>query len=135
LRQDPSCPLCGTRRTITELIDYEQFCGVAPKNSPFDVTPEAMLAALAHPAPHLMVLDIREDWECVIEPIPGAVQIPMSQLETRLGELDPQQTIYVCCQHGLRSQQVVSYLRANGFAQAKNVLGGVAACPPPSPRR
>ncbi len=131
LRKDPHCPLCGTHPTITELIDYEQFCGVAPKTSPFDVTPDAMRAALAQPAPHLVVLDIREEWECVIEPIPGAVQIPMSQLEARLGELDPQQTIYVCCQHGLRSQQVVGYLRANGFTQAKNVLGGLAACHPP----
>ena len=100
LRKDPDCPVCGTHPTVTALIDYDQFCGVAPSQAPAaasadamnDITPLELKARIdGGTAP--FVLDVREPTEYQINRIPGSVLIPLGELPARLGELDPRREI------------------------------------------
>jgi rhodanese-related sulfurtransferase len=74
-----------------------------------------------------VVLDVREPQELAIARFPGAVEIPMHDVPARLGELDPQQEIFVLCHHGMRSAHVASFLADQGFTQVGNVTGGIDA--------
>src|SRR5579862_3912193 len=94
LRRDPKCPVCGDHPTITELIDYEQFCGI----------PQAAAAEAAEaPIPTISVkelkqkldakepfvlVDVREQYEYDICRIPGSKLIPLTELPSRMSELD-----------------------------------------------
>src|SRR5205085_921950 len=64
LRRDPQCPVCGENPTIKELIDYEQFCGIAPQSeepaaNPDEVTVQEMKRALDNPSLGIRVIDVR----------------------------------------------------------------------------
>jgi rhodanese-related sulfurtransferase len=74
-----------------------------------------------------LLLDVREPWELDICRIEGAEPLPMSQIVSRLGELDPERETVVICHHGIRSAQVVLYLEHVGFTRVINLQGGVAA--------
>jgi len=74
-----------------------------------------------------LLLDVREPWEFDICHIDGAVLIPMHQVPSRLGELDPDRETVVICHHGLRSYQVTSFLERCGFRRVINLQGGMAA--------
>ena len=73
------------------------------------------------------VLDVREPEEIQIARFPGAVEIPMSEIPNRLGELDADEEIIVLCHHGVRSAHVASYLAQQGFKRARNLAGGIDA--------
>ncbi len=140
LRKNPDCPVCGTHPTVTELIDYNQFCGVAGASE--SVTETATKAALpaqngiaqisvaelkrrrdAGQAP--FVLDVREPWEYQVANI-GGYLIPQGELSRRLGELDRAQPIVVQCKSGGRSQNAAELLQKQGF-QVENLAGGILA--------
>lgn len=72
------------------------------------------------------LLDVREPWEFGICRIDGAELIPMRQIPSSLGRLDPQRPVIVICHHGIRSRQVALYLEQQGFQQVYNLTGGVA---------
>jgi len=72
-------------------------------------------------------LDVREPWEVETAAVSGALNIPMGQVPTRLGELDKARPIIVMCHHGRRSAQVGMLLERNGFAEVINLTGGIAA--------
>jgi adenylyltransferase/sulfurtransferase len=132
LRRDPQCPICGENPTITELIDYEQFCGLKPEAErnavdPDEVTVQEMKRALDNPALGIQVIDIREADEHAIANVEGVPLLPMSQLAQRIGELDPDQEYYLCCKVGVRSMRAVHFLRQQGFKRLKSVKGGIAA--------
>lgn len=74
-----------------------------------------------------LLLDVREPWEVQRCALNGALHIPMGQIQTRLGELDPEQEIVVVCHHGIRSNSVANYLARNGFARLYNLAGGIDA--------
>jgi len=78
--------------------------------------------------PHLL-LDCREPDEHAIARIPGAVLVPMQEIPARLELLEPHRAgrIVVHCHHGGRSLRVTRYLRAQGFAGAQNMAGGIDA--------
>lgn len=77
-------------------------------------------------APALQLVDVREDWEIQLAPVPSAlVHIPMGQIPDRLGELDPAKDTFVICRSGGRSMEVARYLAAHGFASVFNVTGGI----------
>jgi len=131
LRKDPDCPVCGTHPTVTELIDYEQFCGVAPAVSdatqPGDDTREISaveLKARLDRSDRLVVLDVREPQEYQINRIDGSVLIPLGELGQRYGELDPSVEIVAQCKSGVRSAKAADFLREKGY-RVKNLKGGI----------
>lgn len=83
------------------------------------------LAELLQTADAPFLLDVREPWEVEICALPGAVNLPMGEVQARLGELPLDRPIVVICHHGMRSLQVTHFLRARGFEAAQNLAGGV----------
>jgi sulfur-carrier protein adenylyltransferase/sulfurtransferase len=132
LRKNPECPVCGKNPTVTQLIDYEQFCGIVP---------EAKLAPVQNGIPQMSVkelkqrrdagddvfiLDVREPFEYQIAQIGGHL-IPLGELPQRVGELNPAQEIVVQCKSGGRSQKAAEFLAKNGFEKVHNLAGGITA--------
>ncbi|MGH9410049.1 MAG: molybdopterin-synthase adenylyltransferase MoeB, partial [Vicinamibacterales bacterium] len=117
LRRDPECPVCGDAPTIRELIDYDQFCGVAPataasKPAGGDV-PEITVQdfkARRDRGDRLFLLDVREPNEYQICRIPGSTLIPLGELPSRLAEIPSgpdAPDIIVHCKMGGRSAKAV----------------------------
>jgi adenylyltransferase/sulfurtransferase len=132
LRRDPQCPLCGENPSITELIDYEMFCGIQPEpatsvENPDEVTVHEMKRALDNPSLNIGVLDVREPDEYEIAHIKGTQLIPVGTLEQRFTELDPNRQYYIHCKSGIRSMRALQFLREQGFKYLKNVMGGILA--------
>ncbi|MEP6545825.1 MAG: rhodanese-like domain-containing protein [Gammaproteobacteria bacterium] len=76
----------------------------------------------------MTLLDVREDWEIALAPVPSEIlHIPMGQIATRLGELDPAQETVVICRSGGRSLQVATFLAGRGFGSVYNLAGGILA--------
>ncbi|MBI4557347.1 MAG: molybdopterin-synthase adenylyltransferase MoeB [Candidatus Hydrogenedentes bacterium] len=131
VRRDPNCPLCGENPTITELIDYEQFCGIrgdevsGPQlGSQWETTVEAVKARLDS-GDDFDILDVRNPEEWQICHIAGAKLIPVADLPARVHELDSAREIAVHCKTGARSAKAVAFLREAGFRKIKNVRGGI----------
>ncbi|MCY4599935.1 MAG: molybdopterin-synthase adenylyltransferase MoeB [Acidobacteria bacterium] len=131
LRKDPDCPVCGEHRTVTELIDYDQFCGVAPAASaaadpaPSDDATVEQLKARLDQRDEPFILDVREPQEYQICNIPGSKLIPLGELPSRLQELEGRGEMIVHCKSGVRSAKAVKLLREAGFARARNLRGGI----------
>ena len=132
LRRDPDCPVCGDSPTVTELIDYEQFCGVTPAapaaDSPAAADDDAtveQLKARIDGRDGVFILDVREPQEYQICAIPGSTLIPLGELPSRLHELEGRGEMIVHCKSGARSAKAVRLLRDAGFARAKNLRGGI----------
>ncbi|NJN19030.1 MAG: molybdopterin-synthase adenylyltransferase MoeB [Oscillochloris sp.] len=129
LRRDPKCPVCGENPTVTELIDYEQFCGIVPEvttlSNQYEITPKE-LAALMDSAERPYLLDVRNPYEVEIAAIPGTDKlIPVDQLPERLSELDSAREMVIYCRSGARSGRAVELLKGAGFRKVKNLVGGV----------
>jgi len=131
LRRDPACPVCGDHPTIKELIDYEVFCGIEPPSkeneNPDEVTVQDMKKALDDPKLGIKIIDVREPFEYEIARIEGVPLLPMSELQNRFTELDPNTQYYLLCKVGARSHSAVEFLREQGFKYVKNVKGGTNA--------
>jgi molybdopterin/thiamine biosynthesis adenylyltransferase/rhodanese-related sulfurtransferase/molybdopterin converting factor small subunit len=128
LEKDPDCLVCGLRPTITELIDYEAFCGVGaePSYDGQEIT-AAELATEWKRNADLLVIDVRDPHEHEIARIEGANLIPLSQLPDRLGELDGHREIVTHCHHGARSLKALEILKAAGFSKVRSLRGGIDA--------
>jgi adenylyltransferase/sulfurtransferase len=132
LRRDPQCPVCGDNPTIKELIDYEMFCGIVPEEenkaaNPDEVSVQDMKKALENPSLGIRVIDVREPDEYEICHVDGVPQIPLSVLNERFTELDPNQQLYIHCKSGVRSMKALNFLREQGFKYVKSVRGGILA--------
>ncbi len=146
LRKNPNCPACGTHE-IQELIDYNQFCGVAPpaEVGPLEVSSHAAIAADLQEKDGIpqisvetlkakrdegkaLILDVREPHEAQISTI-GARLIPVGDLEARISELKGHENaeILIHCKSGARSQRAALILKQHGFTDVKNVSGGILA--------
>src|SRR5579864_7147950 len=130
LKKDPDCPVCGTHPTVTKLIDYEQFCGVAPAapepemNSATEITAVELKRRLDR-GDKLKIIDVREPNEYQINRIAGSVLIPLGDVPTRYAELDPAEEIVVQCKMGGRSAKAADFLRSVGFRHVLNLKGGI----------
>jgi adenylyltransferase/sulfurtransferase len=133
LRKDPDCPICGENRTIHELIDYEQFCGIRGEEAPpVEVSDSEEITVLElkermDRGEKLTVIDVREPYEYAIARIPGTKLIPLGQVAERAGELDPEAEIILQCRSGKRSADALNQLKAKGFKRLKNLVGGILA--------
>jgi adenylyltransferase/sulfurtransferase len=132
LRRDPQCPVCGENPTVTELIDYEMFCGITPEpaaaqGNPDEVTVQQMKQALDDPKLGIKVIDVREPDEYEIAHVNGVPLFPLSTLNQKFTELDPNQQYYIHCKVGVRSMKALQFLREQGFKYLKNVKGGITA--------
>ncbi len=133
LRRDPKCPVCGDHPTVTELIDYDQFCGVpqaAAAEAAQDAVPVISATELKRKLDakeDFLLLDVREPYEYDIARTPGAKLLPLGELPSRMSELDSAQEIILLCKNGRRSAQAVRTLQEAGFAKLANVAGGVEA--------
>ncbi|HLV44538.1 MAG TPA: molybdopterin-synthase adenylyltransferase MoeB [Aggregatilineales bacterium] len=139
LRKNPRCPVCGDTPTITELIDYEAFCGMPAHDRSLyqgqaeaetlapGVTVQEVQARLAR-GEDFILLDVRDPHEWQISDIAQATHhIPQAQVLERLGELDTTRDIVVYCRTGVRSASVTLLLREHGFERARNMQGGINA--------
>jgi adenylyltransferase/sulfurtransferase len=132
LRRDPQCPLCGEKPTITELIDYEMFCGITPEPAvpsanPDEVSVQDMKRAMENAKMGIKIIDVREPDEYQISHINGIPLFPLSTLQQRFTELDPNQQYYIHCKSGVRSLRALQFLREQGFKYLKSVKGGISA--------
>jgi len=127
-RKNSTCAVCGTNPTITELIDYEEFCGMKERDamSEFDMTARELKAAI-DAGRKLILLDVREPIEYALCHLDSSTLIPVDQLSLRLKELDLNDEIVAYCHVGIRSAGAVSLLRENGFTNVRNLLGGIDA--------
>ena len=133
LRKDNDCPVCGTHPTVTKLIDYEQFCGVAPHQvaaaaaapTVADAVTSRELKAELDRGETVQIIDVREPQEYQINRIPGSVLIPLGDLPKRYVELDPNANIVTQCKSGMRSAKAQDFLRSKGFTKVRNLTGGI----------
>jgi sulfur-carrier protein adenylyltransferase/sulfurtransferase len=130
LRKNPDCPVCGTHRTITKLIDYNEFCGIRGEESVVDVNvPEMQVEELKQKldaGEDIFVLDVREPHEYQICNIGGHL-IPLGDLPKRVNELDSSREIVAHCRSGMRSAKAVDFLKQSGFKKVRNLAGGILA--------
>ncbi len=131
VRKDPECPVCGKSPTVTELIDYEAFCGVVSDEAQAaamgsTMTP-AELKELLDRGDRMALVDVREPAEWQINRIPGAMLVPLGELPSRLTELPQTERVVVYCKTGARSAEALALLKQSGFSTAKHLGGGIAA--------
>ncbi len=133
LRKNPNCKVCGPNPEVTELIDYEAFCGVPGHDHDsgavgggWDITATELAERLRR-GNHLRLLDVREPHELQISRIEGATLIPLGQLASRLSELDSAEEMVVFCKAGTRSARALELLLSAGFRKVKNLQGGINA--------
>src|SRR5258707_1720533 len=131
LKRNPDCPMCGNHRTITKLIDYEEFCGIRGEEAPAmtDGIPEITATELKSRQDRgekLFILDVREPHEYQICNLNGKL-IPLGELPRRVNELDSSVEMVVHCRSGKRSADAIHFLQTAGFKKLWNLKGGVLA--------
>jgi len=133
VRKDPNCAICGENPTVTELIDYDDFCGA--------VSEEAQSAALGSTitatdlrdwldsGKSIDLIDVREPAEWEIVRIPGAHLVPKGEFlnGTALADLPQDKQIVLYCKTGVRSAEALAAVKAAGFRDAVHVQGGVVS--------
>jgi adenylyltransferase/sulfurtransferase len=133
VRKDPECAICGKNPTVTELQDYEAFCGVvseeaveAAKGS--TITADELKQMLDR-GEDLYLVDVREPAEYEIVSIPGSVLIPKNDIlsGSALATLPQDKPVVMYCKTGVRSAETLAAVKAAGFSSAKHVQGGVIA--------
>ncbi len=137
VRKDPDCAVCGANPTVTELIDYDAFCGTisdaaaeAARDSTISVLDlKAMLDRRAQGSEDFLLVDVREPNEREIVDIPGSVLIPKDEFLTgrALEGLPNDRRLVLYCKVGGRSAEVLAVVKGAGFADAIHVGGGVVA--------
>jgi sulfur-carrier protein adenylyltransferase/sulfurtransferase len=130
VRKDPECPVCGKNPTVTELIDYEAFCGVTDDIAQFasqlSVTPRE-LSQMRDRGDDVVLIDVREPHEWEIARIEGASLIPMGEVPGRISEIPQTGNVLVYCKVGARSAEVLKFLHQVGLTNTKHLAGGIEA--------
>jgi len=136
LKKNPDCPVCSEDPTLTELIDYENFCGVTPSSSDVhtdedgipQISPEELKNWLER-GTDITIVDVREphEWNIVNLGNLGSKLVPLDELLERSGELDSAQNIVLHCRSGVRSAKALRILQDSGFKKIWNLDGGILA--------
>jgi adenylyltransferase/sulfurtransferase len=133
LRKNPACKVCSATPEVTDLIDYEEFCGVPGHDregegqaAEWDIEPEQLQERLAH-GDRIRLIDVREPHELEISRLPQADLIPLGSLASRMHELDSAEEIVFFCKSGGRSARAVELMAGAGFRKIKNLRGGINA--------
>jgi sulfur-carrier protein adenylyltransferase/sulfurtransferase len=137
VRKDPSCALCGENATVTELIDYEAFCGAisdeaaeAAADATISVsTLEQWIKERDNGERDFVLIDVREPNEYEINRIPGSVLIPKGDFlnGSALEKLPQDKQVVMHCKSGVRSAETLAIVKGAGYADAVHVGGGVVA--------
>jgi len=137
VRKDPNCAICGDNPTVTELIDYDTFCGAisteaadAAAGSTISVSQlEHMLKERDNGGRDFLLVDVREPNEYEINKIPGSVLIPKGEFlnGNAMEKLPQDKQVVLHCKAGPRSAEALAVLKGAGFHDAVHVGGGVAA--------
>ena len=132
VRKDPSCPICGEHPTITQLIDYDEFCGIGRGEEGEALTTGEEITAREVKAKQdrsdkFTLVDVREPYEYAIAKIPGAKLVPLGTVKDRLHEFDSSDEIVLHCKSGKRSAEALQILKRAGFKKVKNLTGGINA--------
>ncbi|MEU6231748.1 adenylyltransferase/sulfurtransferase MoeZ [Kitasatospora sp. NPDC047058] len=131
VRKDPNCALCGENPTVTELIDYEAFCGVVSEEAQAAAAGSTItskqLKEWQDDKEDIFLVDVREPGEYEIVNIPGAVLIPKNEflMGNALESLPQDKKIVLHCKSGVRSAEVLAVVKSAGFANAVHLGGGV----------
>jgi sulfur-carrier protein adenylyltransferase/sulfurtransferase len=137
VRKDPNCALCGENPTVTDLIDYETFCGAISEeaaDAAVDATItvnqlEQWLKERENGERDFVLVDVREPNEYEINKIPGSVLIPKGEFlnGNALAELPGDKQVVLHCKTGVRSAEALAVVKGAGYADAVHVGGGVVA--------
>ncbi len=133
VRKDPECPVCGKNPSITELIDYEEFCGVVSDDAQQAVAGSTITAKelkdMLDRDDNIFLVDVREPNEYEIVSIPGATLIPKGEFLSgaALERLPQDKQIVLHCKSGVRSAECLAVVKDAGFSDAVHVGGGVLA--------
>ncbi|MEV0191256.1 adenylyltransferase/sulfurtransferase MoeZ [Kitasatospora purpeofusca] len=131
VRKDPNCALCGENPTVTELIDYEAFCGVVSEEAQAAAAGSTItskqLKQWQDEKEDIFLIDVREPGEYEIVSIPGAVLIPKNEflMGNALEQLPQDKKIVLHCKSGVRSAEVLAVVKSAGFSNAVHLGGGV----------
>jgi adenylyltransferase/sulfurtransferase len=137
LRRNPECPICGDNPTLTQLIDYQQFCGIVPEPPPTSSQepvlkngiPQITVKELKRridAGENVQLIDVREPFEYQIAQIGGKL-IPQNDVPNRLSEIDRDREVIVHCKAGGRSQRIAEFLVQSGYPRVVNLSGGILA--------
>jgi adenylyltransferase/sulfurtransferase len=126
IKRDPHCPVCSAKARIHAIDpkEYEWNCEVPTAMLPPEISAAELAAILKKPDAPLL-LDVRDEDECAIGMLPGAVNIPLPELGERWSELPKDRAIVACCLSGLRSARACGFLASKGFKSVSNLRGGV----------
>ena len=133
VRKDPECPICGKNPSITELIDYDAFCGAVSEDAQEAASGSTIsatdLKGMLDRDDNIFLIDVREPNEYEIVSIPGATLIPKDQFLTgaALERLPQDKRIVLHCKSGARSAEALAIVKNAGFSDAVHVGGGVLA--------
>jgi molybdopterin/thiamine biosynthesis adenylyltransferase/rhodanese-related sulfurtransferase len=133
LRKNRECPVCGDNPTVTELIDYQNFCGIVPetpqeanlKNGIPQITVKELKRRI-DVGEDVQLIDVREPYEYQIAQIGGKL-IPQNDVPQRLAEIDRDREVVVHCRSGARSQRIAEFLKQTGYPRVVNLAGGILA--------
>lgn len=130
LERDPACPVCGENPSVTELIDYEAFCGIGDggrgAGEGVEITAQELQRERSTKL-DLVLVDVREPSEAQIAHIEGARLIPLRELPRRISELPGHAEIVTHCHHGQRSLKAREILKGAGFSSVRSLAGGIDA--------
>jgi sulfur-carrier protein adenylyltransferase/sulfurtransferase len=133
LRKNPRCKICGEHPEIDHLIEDVDACGPwtpgleMPCIEPEWIITTRELNERLQRGESIQLVDVREPVEQQVSALPGAINIPQFELESRLNELNPEDVIVTFCRTGVRSARAVALLRKAGFSHARHLAGGINA--------
>jgi adenylyltransferase/sulfurtransferase len=133
VRKDPECPVCGKNPTVTELIDYEEFCGTVSADAQHAAAGSTITAGelkdMLDRGDDIFLVDVREPNEYEIVSIPGATLIPKGEFLSgaALAQLPQDKRLVLHCKSGVRSAECLAVVKDAGFGDAVHVGGGILA--------